>query len=178
MKRETDLVHHVRRMALLPGDGIPLDRELLGAFVTHRDEAAFEALVMRHGSMVLSVCQRVLQNHHDAEDAFQAAFLVLARKAASVKPRHLLGNWLYGVAYRTALEARTVRRKRLARQRSLTDVPEAARPARICSLPFTRSWIDCPTITGRSSFFAILRVRRRKKRPANSLAHRGPWPAG
>jgi RNA polymerase sigma factor (sigma-70 family) len=106
----------------------PLDQELLEAFVVRRDEAAFEALVRRHGPMVLGVCRRVLLNHHDAEDAFQATFLVLARKAASVRPRHLVGNWLHGVAYRTALEARTVRNKRLARQKALAGLPETAAP--------------------------------------------------
>ena len=126
--RATDLIHHVRRFALWTGDGIPLDRELLEAFAANREETSFEGLVRRHGPMVLSVCRRVLQNHEDAEDAFQATFLVLARKAAAVKPRHLVGNWLYGVAYRTALEARTVRRKRLARQKSLTEIPETAAP--------------------------------------------------
>jgi RNA polymerase sigma factor (sigma-70 family) len=105
-----------------------LESELLEAFVVHRNEAAFEALVRRHGPMVLSVCRRVLQNHHDAEDAFQATFLVLARKAASIKPRHMVGNWLYGVAYRTALEARTVRHKRLTRQKPLSEIPEPAAP--------------------------------------------------
>jgi len=126
--RATDLIRHFRRLALLAGDSTPLESELLEAFVVHRNEAAFEALVRRHGPMVLSVCRRVLQNHHDAEDAFQATFLVLARKAASIKPRHMVGNWLYGVAYRTALEARTVRHKRLTRQKPLSEIPEPAAP--------------------------------------------------
>ena len=73
----------------------------------------FAALVRRHGPMVLGVCRRVLANLHDAEVAFQATFLVLVRRAGSVAPRERVGNWLYGVAYRTALEAREKKRGHL-----------------------------------------------------------------
>src|SRR5438046_2221611 len=81
----------------------PSDGQLLELFLTRRDEAAFDTLVRRHGPMILGVCRRVLKNSHDAEDAFQATFLVLVRKAATIHPRELVGHWLYGVAYRTAL---------------------------------------------------------------------------
>ena len=77
------------------------DRQLLERFATRRDaagEAAFAALVARHGPMVLGVCRQLLGDHHHAEDAFQAVFLVLARKARSIRDPDLLGNWLYGVA--------------------------------------------------------------------------------
>jgi DNA-directed RNA polymerase specialized sigma24 family protein len=83
------------------------DGQLLEAFVAGHDEGAFESLVRRHGPMVLSVCRRILSCPQDAEDAFQATFLVLVRKAATVRPRDLVGSWLYGVAYRAALKART-----------------------------------------------------------------------
>lgn len=92
------------------------DAELLERFVERKDEAVFEAIVERHGPMVWGVCRRMLRDHHDAEDAFQAAFLVLARKAASVCPREKLGNWLHGVAYQTARKARAVRAKRRTRE--------------------------------------------------------------
>ncbi len=82
------------------------DAELLGRFAHSQDEAAFAALVRRHGPMVWGVVRRVLNDWHRAEDAFQVTFLVLARKAGSLSRPGLLGNWLYGVAYRTAVKAR------------------------------------------------------------------------
>src|SRR5258708_4344569 len=80
------------------------DRQLLELFVRQRDQSAFSALVERHGGMVLGVCRRVLADAHDAEDAFQAAWLVLARKAASVRWSEDVGGWLQQVAYRVALK--------------------------------------------------------------------------
>jgi RNA polymerase sigma factor (sigma-70 family) len=82
------------------------DEQLLERFVSNKDAAAFEELVRRHGPMVLRVCQRVLQQAQDAEDAFQVTFLILARKAAAIAKRGSVGSWLYGVAYRVALQTR------------------------------------------------------------------------
>jgi len=94
------------------GEGLP-DVDLLARFAQLRDEAAFELLVWRHQRMVLGVCQRLLRDAHDAEDAFQAAFLTLARKAPSIGRREAVASWLYKVAYRCALRVRqTVRRQR------------------------------------------------------------------
>src|SRR6516164_6332638 len=81
---------------LARADAGPSDAQLLQRFLNDHDESAFELLVWRHGPMVQGVCRRVLRNDHDAEDAFQATLLVLARKASSVLPREMLANWLYG----------------------------------------------------------------------------------
>jgi RNA polymerase sigma-70 factor (ECF subfamily) len=91
--------------------GTLADGPLLDRFVERREEAVFEAIIRRHGPMVWGVCRRVLRDHHDAEDAFQATFLVLARRAVSIMPRERLGNWLYGVAYQTAMKAKAMRAK-------------------------------------------------------------------
>src|SRR4051812_1122864 len=93
------------------------DRQLLGDYAAANDPAAFAALVRRHGPMVLGVCRRLLGHLHDAEDAFQATFLVLARKAASVVPPGAVGNWLYGVACRAARKAREAAARRRAPER-------------------------------------------------------------
>ena len=89
--------------------------ELLERFVSRRDEAAFEALVARHGPMVLGVCRHLLRDPNDVDDAFQATFLVLVKKASTVRRCELLGNWLYGVAFRVASRARALAARRTAR---------------------------------------------------------------
>src|SRR5436305_1518526 len=116
-------LEHLRRTLAPPGDGAT-DGQLLARFVADRDEEAFAALVRRHGPMVLGVCRRVLAQEQDAEDAFQAAFLVLARKAASVRKRAAVGSWLYGVAYHTARRARDARSRRRAREKQVDAMPQ------------------------------------------------------
>jgi RNA polymerase sigma factor (sigma-70 family) len=116
------LLRHLRRAAFQPDAAAMTDGQLLERFLARREEAAFEALVRRHGPMVLGVCGRVLRNGHDAEDAFQATFLVLVRKAGSIVPRNLVGNWLYGVAYRTALKARSMAARRRVVEGQVRDM--------------------------------------------------------
>src|SRR5262245_22056712 len=99
------------------------DGQLLGQFVTRRDETAFEMLLRRHGSMVLGVCRRVLHDRHDADDAFQATFLVLVRNAAAIAKRESVASWLYGVAYRIAVKARARAHRRSAQERHIPDIP-------------------------------------------------------
>src|SRR3954466_7663676 len=108
------------------GDGRS-DAQLLDDFVRRRAPAAGAAIVRRHGPMVWGVCRRAL-GHHDAEDAFQATFLVLARRAESIRPGGLLGNWLYGVARRTALKAKALAARRRAREATVDELPEPAAP--------------------------------------------------
>ena len=100
------------------------DGRLLERFIQNRDESAFAEIVRRHGVMVLGVCQRVLDNRHDAEDCFQAAFMVLCRKATTIHPRDMVGNWLYGVAYRTALEARKLAARRRTHEKKRSVMPQ------------------------------------------------------
>jgi RNA polymerase sigma factor (sigma-70 family) len=119
----TRVVRHVCRQVHGPG---PSDGQLLSRFIDHSDPTAADALVRRHGPMVMSVCRRLLRHPQDAEDAFQATFLVLVRKAATVKPRELVGHWLYGIARMTAVRARAAAAKRRAREEPLMDLPDSA----------------------------------------------------
>jgi RNA polymerase sigma factor (sigma-70 family) len=120
------VIRHLRRVALLQDQAGMGDGQLLECFISQEDEAAFEALVRRHGPMVLAVCRRILHNFHDAEDAFQATFLILARKASTVMPREMIANWLHGVAFRTAMKAKTMKAKRREKQVTAMPEPEAA----------------------------------------------------
>jgi RNA polymerase sigma factor (sigma-70 family) len=119
-------LQHLRRSALRRDETGLTDGQLLDAYIRDREEAAFAALVYRHGPMVWGVCRRVLDNDPDAEDAFQAAFLVLVRKAASIVPRDRIANWLYGVARQTAMKARAMAVRRKAREKQVKDMPEVA----------------------------------------------------
>ncbi len=122
----SEVMQHLRRAGLLQGAAQFTDAHLLESFIVRRDAAALEALVRRHGPMVWGICRRLLGNHHDAEDAFQATFLVFVRKAASIQDRPNLGNWLFGVARRTALKAKAIRSKWRVRETPMAVTHEPA----------------------------------------------------
>jgi RNA polymerase sigma factor (sigma-70 family) len=103
--------------------GGPSDGVLLRRYVHARDECAFETLLRRYGPMVLGICRRLLNSSHDVDDAFQATFLILVRKAPAIGDGERVANWLYGVAYRVAVRARAQAARTRARQRTLTDTP-------------------------------------------------------
>jgi RNA polymerase sigma factor (sigma-70 family) len=123
-----DVLQHLRQTTAWRGEASLTDGQLLGHFLADRDEASFAALVRRHGPLVWGTVRRALRNTEDAEDAFQATFLVLARKAASVLPREQLAGWLYGVAYNTARKARALADRRRGRERQVAEMPTVPVP--------------------------------------------------
>lgn len=118
-------LHHLRRIVSREAAGGLSDSQLVERFARDRDEAAFEVLVWRHGPMVQSLCRRLLRNLHDAEDASQATFLILARKASSIGKRAAVSSWLYKVAYRVALRARA---RTPGRTTDLTPIEDVVAP--------------------------------------------------
>jgi len=128
MARESigGLLEHLRMIVAASGSSELPDRELLLRFVRQRDEAAFASLVQRHGPLVLTVCRRLLVQEQDAEDAFQATFVVLARKAASLEWQPSIRSWLYQVAHRISLDSRDRIRRRQKREKQIEEIPVAA----------------------------------------------------
>jgi RNA polymerase sigma factor (sigma-70 family) len=122
--RRNGVLQHIRKLVAAGHGGVPADDELLERFVRRRDEEAFAALVQRHGPMVQGVCRRLLKDAHDAEDACQAAFLVLARRAGSIRKRESVGSWLYGVAYRAAANLRRQVARRRGREVPAVDLAQ------------------------------------------------------
>src|SRR5689334_19737975 len=120
------VLRHIRRLAVGQTAQEWTDRELLRRFVAERDEAAFAALVRRHAALVWGVCRRVLRHEQDAEDAWQATFLVLARNAAAVRKADAVASFLHGVAHRTALMARRGAATRRRYERQEKNMPRRA----------------------------------------------------
>src|SRR5437879_5221798 len=114
------VVQHIRKLAVCDDCS---DSQLLERFTVRHEEAVFETLIKRHGPVVLGVCQRVLNHEQDAEDAFQATFLVLARRAGSIRKQASLGSWLFGVARRIAGKARSQAAARQDRERRAVNMP-------------------------------------------------------
>jgi RNA polymerase sigma factor (sigma-70 family) len=119
------VLQHIRRLDAAPGAVQLSDAQLLERFTTRRDETAFAALVRRHGPMVLNVCRSVLRHEQDAEDAFQATFLVLARKADAIRQRAAVAGWLYEVAHHVAAKARADAARRRVQARGAAPAPPA-----------------------------------------------------
>jgi RNA polymerase sigma factor (sigma-70 family) len=146
------LLRHIRRLATAQKLAHLSDRELLQRFAGERDEAAFAALVKRHGAMVLHVGQRVLHNGHDAEDVFQATFLVLTRKAGSLRWHESVGNWLYQTAYRIALKVKTSAARRGVKEARAAQAPLPAsgrgwgRGSASATAPDDLSWREVETL--------------------------------
>ena len=120
----TDVLQHLRCVWAAKASRDLTDSQLLQRFLDDQDEAAFAVLMQRHGPMVLGVCRRLTGDAHLAEDTFQGTFIVLARRARSIRKKSSLASWLYGVAQHIALRARTQVRGRQARERRLTDMPK------------------------------------------------------
>src|SRR5215831_7200234 len=111
------ILEHIRSFAEAHATRALSDGQLLQRFAVQRDGEAFAALMRRHGRLVWTVCRHILPSEHDAEDAFQAAFLVLARRSASIRKTEAVAEWLHGVAYRVAVRAKQMAAKRLSRER-------------------------------------------------------------
>ena len=118
----SDFFQNVRRSISEDGNGLT-DMELLNQFLDQRDSSALAALVRRHSSMVWGVCLRTLRHQQQAEDAFQATFLVLVRKAGSIQDKEKLANWLFGVAYQTAIRLRAFMIKQGVREKQVAEMP-------------------------------------------------------
>src|SRR5262245_54256793 len=136
------VVQYLRKLVGPAGAEEGTDAQLLERFAAQRDEAAFATLVHRHGPMVLGVCSRVLTDGHTVEDAFQATFLALVRRAHAIRKRESVGSWLYGVAYRTAAKAKANAARWCARERQMTKMMAAADPVEEVIRRDVRSMLD------------------------------------
>ncbi len=170
------VIRYLRRV-VLRDDATKTDGELLASFIEKRDEAAFECLVSRYGPMVWSVCRRVLARDQDAEDVFQATFLILVRKAASIVPRGMVANWLYGVAHQSALQARRNAARRTLKEKQVAVLPE---PSAACP----DHWYDLRPVLDRelsrlpNIYRAVLVLCDMEGKTRKEAARHLGWPEG
>ncbi|HEV8060725.1 MAG TPA: sigma factor, partial [Gemmataceae bacterium] len=135
-------IQRVRGKEVVRENASLTDGELLSDYVECSAPDAFETLFYRHSSMVFGVCRRTLGDTQDAEDAFQATFLVLARKAASVRPREMVGNWLYGVACNVSFKLHAMNAKRRTREATMPALPEPVTPQQDSPWSELKPWLD------------------------------------
>jgi RNA polymerase sigma factor (sigma-70 family) len=171
------LLRHLRGLAAAHGPALPADRELVQRFTSGADADAFAALLSRHGPMALRVCRRVLHNLQDAEDAFQATFLVLARKASTLRRQESVGNWLYGVAYRVALNARAAAARRRAHE-SRTAADTSADPLTEISVREAQALLDEELARLPAKYRAPLVLCCLEGLARDEAARQLGWPAG
>jgi RNA polymerase sigma factor (sigma-70 family) len=171
-----NLVQHLRT-TVLPVRDEATDSELLESFVQHGDSEALAVLVHRHGPLVWSVCRRLLRNPQDAEDAFQATFLVLVRKAATIRHKERCAHWLYRVAYQTALKARAIAGRRSVREQQVTDMPEpAVAPADLGN--DLQPLLDRELNSLPEKYGAVLVLCDLEGKPRSEVARQLRWPEG
>jgi TIGR03009 family protein len=171
-----DVVRNLRRAVLQGEDAQSSDGQLLERFISRKDATAFAAIVERHGPMVWGVCRRMLANYHEAEDAFQATFLILVRRAAAIVPRSMLGNWLYGVAQQTARKARAMSARRQVHERQVTPMLEAAAaPAANCDL---QEALDCALAALPDVYRVTIVVCDLEGKTRREAAQQLGWPEG
>jgi RNA polymerase sigma factor (sigma-70 family) len=169
--------HRALESLYMAGDEQLPDGQLLERYVREGDEAAFAALVQRYGSLVLGVCQRVLRDSHAAEDAFQATFLVLVRKASSLDRRGPIGNWIYTVAYRTAVKARANAARRRIRETRALPMP-AEQPMDSAAWQELRPLLDEEINRLPEKYRAPLVLCYLQGKTNEQAAHELGWPTG
>jgi RNA polymerase sigma factor (sigma-70 family) len=175
---ETPLNNFISQVkAVEMGREIAADGDLLTAYLQTRDDAAFAALVHRHAAMVWGVCRRILRHQQDAEDAFQATFLVLVHKAAGVADRVAVGNWLYGVAHQTAVRVRANTMKTNRRERQGATVLDPPAPERTDDSDL-RDIVDDEVVSLPDKYRAVVVLCDLEERPRSEVARRLGVPEG
>jgi RNA polymerase sigma factor (sigma-70 family) len=172
-----NVLRYLQRTAGLPRLDELTDGELLQRFAVEREQTAFEALIKRHGPLVWGVCLRLLPDPHDAEDAFQATFLVLVRKPGSVKKHSSLSSWLYGVAYRVALRARANAARRRHHERQVAEMAPSA-PAPEASWQELRPVLDAELSRLPEKYRAPLILCYLQNKTNEQAAQELGWPLG